>query len=115
MAGEKPEVTTDEMVDQYPNNSSSVNRYYEKLAFDFGRFLLISSSREGSLPANLQGVWNPIISPQWESDYHLNINMQMNYWMTDVLNMPEVLEPVTDYLQDIAKAGTVTAAKNVWL
>ena len=108
---EKPEVTTDEMVDQYPNNSSSVNRYYEKLAFDFGRFLLISSSREGSLPANLQGVWNPIISPQWESDYHLNINMQMNYWMTDVLNMPEVLEPVTDYLQDIAKAGTVTAEK----
>lgn len=106
---EVPTTATDILLDNYPDNSDAENRYIEALAFNVGRYLLISSSRAGSLPANLQGVWNALISPQWESDYHLNINMQMNYWMTDVLNMPELLEPVTDYMKDVQTAGTVTA------
>ena len=106
----KPTEPTDVVLAKYPGgNDPAVNRYLDILAFDVGRYLLLSSSRAGSLPANLQGVWNALISPQWESDYHLNINLQMNYWMSDVLNMPEVLVPMTDYMKDVQKAGTVTA------
>lgn len=66
--------------------------------FNFGRYLLISSSRPGSLPANLQGVWNDSNKPPWHSDYHTNINLQMNYWLADVANLSETWEPLADWL-----------------
>ena len=66
--------------------------------FNFGRYLLISSSRPGTLPANLQGVWNPYNKPPWHSDYHTNINMQMNYWAVESANLSELWLPMTDYL-----------------
>ena len=66
--------------------------------FNLGRYLLISSSRPGSLPANLQGVWNQSNHPPWHSDYHTNINLQMNYWLADVANIPEAWDPLGKWL-----------------
>ncbi|MGA0846573.1 MAG: glycosyl hydrolase family 95 catalytic domain-containing protein, partial [Luteolibacter sp.] len=63
----------------------------EELLFQYGRYLLIASSRPGSLPANLQGVWNNSNRPAWFSDYHTNINLQMNYWLAEAANLPELV------------------------
>jgi alpha-L-fucosidase 2 len=65
----------------------------EALLFQYGRYLLISSSRPGTLPANLQGIWNDSNKPAWFSDYHTNINIQMNYWQAETANLPELMEP----------------------
>ena len=65
------------------------------LLHDFCRYLLLSSSRPGGLPANLQGIWNPLMAPPWESDWHLNINLSMHYWPAGVWNLPELAEPLT--------------------
>ena len=69
----------------------------EGLFFQYGRYLLISSSRAGTLPANLQGVWNHSATPPWEADYHVNINIQMNYWPAEVCNLAECHEPLFDF------------------
>lgn len=66
----------------------------EALLFHYGRYLLIGSSRPGTLPANLQGVWNDNNKPAWFSDYHSNINLQMNYWLAETANLPELTEPL---------------------
>ena len=81
----------------------------EILTFQFGRYLMISSSRPGSLPANLQGLWNNSNSPPWNGDYHLNINLQMNYWPVDSCNLSECMEPLTDWLVDLQKPGEKSA------
>jgi alpha-L-fucosidase 2 len=78
--------------------------------FQFGRYLLISSSREGSLPANLQGVWANKIQTPWNCDYHTDINVQMNYWPADVANLSECYGPMTDLIESLVKPGEVTAA-----
>ena len=76
------------------------------LYFDFGRYLLLSSSRGGSLPANLQGVWNPYLHAPWGSDYHTNVNLQMNYWHAETANLPECALPLFDYcLSSLLPAG----------
>ena len=67
------------------------------LYFDYGRYLLVSSSICGQLPANLQGKWNEEINPPWQSDYHFDINLQMNYWMAEAVNMPECAETLLDF------------------
>jgi len=77
--------------------------------FQFGRYLLISSSREGSLPANLQGVWNESNSPPWCCDYHTNVNLQMNYWHANVTNLHECVPPLVDFLESMREPGRVTA------
>jgi alpha-L-fucosidase 2 len=79
------------------------------LYFQFGRYLLISSSRPGGLPANLQGLWNQEMKAPWNSDYHININLQMNYWPAEVANLAECHEPVFDYIRALARAGERTA------
>ncbi|WP_108994455.1 glycoside hydrolase family 95 protein [Paenibacillus agaridevorans] len=79
------------------------------LFFQYGRYLLIASSRRGSLPANLQGIWNDSHTPPWESDYHLNINLQMNYWPAESCNLAECHEPVFDLLDRLRERGSVTA------
>ena len=71
----------------------------EALLFQFGRYLLISSSRPGSLPANLQGLWNDSNTPPWHSDYHTNINVQMNYWPAEVTNLGECHVPLFDLIR----------------
>jgi len=82
------------------------------LYFQYGRYLLMSSSRRpGRLPANLQGIWNERMWAPWEADYHLNINLQMNYWPADLTNLPETLDPLVDWLSKLAEKGRVSARK----
>ena len=79
------------------------------LYFNFGRYLLISSSRPGGMPANLQGLWADSISPPWKSDYHLNVNLQMIYWPAEVCNLTELNEPLFAYIESLQAPGTRTA------
>lgn len=81
----------------------------EALYFNYGRYLLISSSRIGSLPANLQGVWNEKNDPSWQSDYHMNINLQMNYWPAYVTNLSETAIPMLEYVDSLREPGRKTA------
>lgn len=73
----------------------------EALIFQFGRYLLISSSRPGGVPANLQGIWNDSPNPPWRSDYHSNINVQMNYWPGEPTNLSECQVPYLDYINSM--------------
>ncbi|MFC2157032.1 glycoside hydrolase N-terminal domain-containing protein [Acidobacteriota bacterium] len=79
------------------------------LYFQYGRYLLISSSRPGDLPANLQGIWNPHIEAPWNSDYHININLQMNYWPAEVGNLSECHLPFFDFIENLSPSGRKTA------
>ncbi len=81
------------------------------LYFNFGRYLLISSSRPGSMPANLQGLWADTVSPPWGADYHLNVNLQMIYWPAEVCNLTELNEPLFAYIESLQAPGAVTAKK----
>jgi alpha-L-fucosidase 2 len=80
-----------------------------KLYFQYGRYLLISSSRPGSQPANLQGIWNDQLNPPWDSKWTTNINTEMNYWPVEVTNLSECHEPLFDMLDDVAESGRKTA------
>ena len=79
------------------------------LYFQFGRYLLICSSRPGSQPANLQGIWNDAIHPPWGSKYTVNINAEMNYWAAESTNLPELVEPLVLLIRDLARTGAETA------
>jgi alpha-L-fucosidase 2 len=94
--------TWDRIQAQYSLNSPSLlpdDPGLEKLYLQFGRYLLISSSRVGSLPANLQGLWNPTNTPAWDSDYHTDINIQMNYWLAQPLNLTGCFQPFVDLVK----------------
>ena len=85
------------------------------LMFNFGRYLLISCSRPGTLPANLQGIWNNSNNPPWHCDYHTNINIQMNYWGADSANLSDCFTPLSDWMMNslpVAEAGTRAAFPN---
>ncbi len=82
----------------------------EELYFRFGRYLLISSSRPGSLPANLQGLWHNNLDGPWHMDYHNNINLQMNYWPATVTNLEECFIPLSDYVVTLVEPGRRTAS-----
>ena len=77
--------------------------------FQFGRYLLLSSSRPGAMPANLQGIWADGLTPPWNSDYHININIQMNYWPAEVCNLAECHQPFFDLTDSLRPRGRVTA------
>lgn len=79
------------------------------LYFQFGRYLLIASSREGSLPANLQGIWNDSLNPPWGSKYTININTEMNYWLAENCNLSELHTPLFDHIERIRENGRKTA------
>jgi alpha-L-fucosidase 2 len=79
------------------------------LYFQMGRYLLMGSSRPGTLPANLQGIWNEHLQAPWNSDYHFNINVQMNYWPAEVANLAECHLPFFDYLESLVDSGRKTA------
>jgi alpha-L-fucosidase 2 len=79
------------------------------LYFQYGRYLLIASSRPGSQPANLQGIWNDSLSPPWGSKYTININTEMNYWPAMSTNLQETMDPLTAMVQDLAVTGARTA------
>jgi alpha-L-fucosidase 2 len=82
------------------------------LLFNYGRYLLIASSRPGGQPANLQGLWNDLIRPPWSSNYTININTQMNYWPAEVANLAECHEPLFSFIAELAVNGRRTAAIN---
>ncbi len=81
----------------------------EALYFQFGRYLLISASRPGGMAANLQGIWNHHVRPPWSSNYTININTEMNYWMVESCNLSELHSPLIDLIQNLALTGKKTA------
>jgi len=84
-----------------------------RLHYQFGRYLMISSSRAGGQPANLQGIWNKDLNPSWGSKYTTNINLEMNYWMTETANLPECAIPLIDKVQGLVPNGRISA-KDHW-
>jgi len=93
-----------ELVSQGKNDPGLATLY-----FNYGRYLLINSSRKGNLPANLQGIWNEHLEPPWNSDYHININLQMNYWPAEVTNLSECHLPYLKFLGELRENGRETA------
>lgn len=108
---ETPAATTDSLLKGMDDhtNSEQENLYLEMLYFQFGRYLLISSSREGSLPANLQGVWGERLANAWNADYHTNINIQMNYWPAQPTNLSPCHLPMVEYVRSLVPRGKHTA------
>lgn len=85
--------------------SGKQDKFLEELYWHFGRYLLISSSRAGNLPANLQGIWSDGVDGPWRVDYHNNINLQMNYWPACVTNLEECVPPLIDFIRTMEKSG----------
>ncbi len=110
-SGVDTSLPTNERLRLMRENGTADNKLVE-LYFAFGKYLLISSSRKGTLPANLQGVWCGEYKAPWNSDYHTNINLQMNYWHAEVTNISECAEPLFDYINDyLLENGKNTADK----
>ena len=104
---------TDELLAAYNAGTATAaeQRQLEVILFQYGRYLTLGSSRENSeLPSNLQGVWNNKNNPSWSSDYHMNVNLQMNYWPTYSTNLAECAEPLIDYVDSLREPGRITAA-----
>lgn len=108
--GQRPAaVPTNQLLEGYGRGSAEQDRALEALYFQYGRYLLIASSRQGSLPANLQGVWNHSNTPPWNGDYHVNINLQMNYWLAETTNLAETAAPLFDFIDSLVAPGTRAA------
>ena len=105
--GKDPGLPTDERLRILQNGGDDPQLF--ALYFQFGRYLLMGSSRPGSLPANLQGIWNNHLKAPWNSDFHTNINLQMNYWPAEVCNLAECHRPLFDYMQNLVHEGQRTA------
>src|SRR5690606_37648945 len=99
-------VPTDQRIKNFKavNDPALVSLYYQ-----YGRYLLISSSQPGGQPANLQGIWNRSLTPPWDSKYTININAQMNYWPAEKTNLPALHEPFLRMVTELAEAGQETA------
>lgn len=114
IGGEMPNIPTDELLTKYKSEYSKETaecKYLETLYYQYGRYLLIASSRDNSLPANLQGVWNDTDAPAWNSDYHTNINLQMNYWLAESTNLAETATSLVDFANSLRKPGRLSLAK----
>lgn len=101
-------VPTDERLSTLKTTEN--DNHLSQLYFQFGRYLLISSTRENTLPANLQGIWANKIQTPWNGDYHTNINIQMNYWPAEVTNLSELHLSMTQFIKDIEKPATKSAS-----
>jgi len=102
-----PDLPTDERLRRYAEGKEDKN--LEVLYFQFGRYLLISSSRTPGVPANLQGIWNPHIRPPWSSNYTTNINAEENYWLAENTNLSEFHLPLLSFIKNLAITGKITA------
>lgn len=100
-------VPTDERIEQFKQNPT--DPHLVELMFQYGRYLLISSSRPGTLPANLQGIWANKIQTPWNGDYHTDVNVEMNYWPAEVTNLSEMHLPLFDLIESLVEPGTKTA------
>lgn len=103
LGGESVDLPTPERLERYRSGASDPG--LEELYYQFGRYLLIASSRPGNLPANLQGIWHNGIGGPWNVDYHNNINIQMNYWPSCSANLPECAEPFFEYVRSLVGPG----------
>jgi len=108
--GSAPTLPTDERL-ALLNRTHVPDPGLETLLFQYGRYLLISSSRAGGLPANLQGKWNMSNDPPWRCDYHTDINIQMNYWLVDVANLSECFEPYASWIHSIREVRSEATRK----
>ncbi len=102
-----PNLSTDERLKRYATGAEDKN--LEILYFNYGRYLLISSSRTKGVPANLQGLWNPYIRPPWSSNYTLNINAEENYWLAENTNLSEMHQPFLSFIKNVSATGKITA------
>jgi len=102
-----PDVPTDERLKRYATGQEDKN--LEVLYFQYGRYLLISSSRTPGVPANLQGIWNPYLRPPWSSNYTTNVNLEENYWLAENANLSEMHEPLMGFIKNLSSTGAVTA------
>ncbi|MEI6193958.1 MAG: glycoside hydrolase N-terminal domain-containing protein [Verrucomicrobiota bacterium] len=103
------DLPTDERLKRVRTSGLETDPALAALYFQYGRYLLIASSRPGSQPANLQGVWNEALNPPWESKWTLNINAEMNYWPAELCNLSECTGPLFDLIDDLAISGARTA------
>ena len=111
LAGPQSDLPTDERLKRLAGGADDPQ--LAALYFQFGRYLLISSSRPGSMPATLQGIWNDQMAPSWESKYTININTEMNYWPAEVTALPEMHEPLFDLI-DLARPNGRRVAHDLY-
>jgi alpha-L-fucosidase 2 len=111
LAAPVPELPTDERLKRV--QAGETDLALEALYFQFGRYLLIASSRPGTMAANLQGIWNDRLEPSWESKYTININTEMNYWPAEVCHLSELHEPLFDLIDNAREDGR-RVAKNLY-
>jgi alpha-L-fucosidase 2 len=104
------DLTTDERLDRFVKGEADPG--LSALLYQYGRYLLIESSRRGGLPANLQGIWNDSMRPPWSANWTLNINAEMNYWPSEVANLAECHEPFLDFIEMLSVHGRKTAEVN---
>ncbi|HEU4902003.1 MAG TPA: glycoside hydrolase family 95 protein, partial [Flavisolibacter sp.] len=97
---------TDERIEKFANSNDPS---FVALYAQYGRYLLISSSRPGTQPANLQGIWNDLLSPPWGSKYTTNVNLEMNYWPAESLNLSPLHQPLFSMIEELSKTGAETA------
>lgn len=102
-----PDLPTDERLIRYLEGKEDKN--LEILYFQYGRYLLISSSRTKGVPANLQGIWNPYLRPPWSSNYTININAEENYWLAENANLSEMHMSLLSFIENISTTGKITA------
>jgi len=107
---EKLKQPTDQRLKQYAKSPDDYQ--LQTLYYQFGRYLMIASSRPGSRPTNLQGIWNDHVQPPWGSNYTTNINTEMNYWLAENTNLSECHQPLFDFMKELAVNGAVTAKVN---
>lgn len=106
--GSRADLPTDQRLVEY-NKNQSADPVLEALYFQYGRYLLISSSRTKGVPANLQGIWNKELRAPWSSNYTSNINVQMNYWMAEDCNLSEMHTPLFQLIKELSETGSEVA------
>lgn len=106
-ASTAPNLPTDERLRRYAEGKE--DKTLEILYFQYGRYLLISSSRTLGVPANLQGIWNPYLRPPWSSNYTTNINAEENYWLAENTNLSEMHLPLLSFIKNVSETGKITA------
>ncbi len=102
-----PKLPTGERLKRYTEGAA--DPALEALYFQYGRYLLIASSRTPGVPANLQGLWNPYVRPPWSCNYTVNVNLEENYWLAENTNLSEMHEPLMTFLENLAQTGETTA------
>ncbi len=107
---ENANLPTDERIKKFPDANDP---QFAELYYQYGRYLLISCSRPGTQPANLQGIWNESMSPPWGSKYTININTEMNYWPAESANLSECVEPLVAMVQDLSETGAPDGPRDV--